>query len=225
MATNLKTMNATKLLLPGVIGFFTLALSSCSPSGSCEQFECKNGGTKIADDKQMALGCCECPGGYTGNLCGNKIGTVFMAGKWTPANSGNSNSLFLPNGKFLLGVPELGKDNPKHPTQVLVRRLMINGEHVDVLCTLHKTSDQTFFSNDVNGGNLWKDEYCPSFTINGSGTANGKQYTVTGSVQTPYSEVKAYYENKPVKNLRIQLSIAVEGNTVYSHNGVCKRVQ
>ncbi|MDI9320670.1 MAG: hypothetical protein QM530_09385 [Phycisphaerales bacterium] len=67
---------------------FCLYLSSCAPKNSCDTLVCKNGGTCAADF-------CNCPTGYDGSQCENKIsdryiGTYFG---WTRPRNGQNNHI------------------------------------------------------------------------------------------------------------------------------------
>lgn len=63
-----------KIIIPAA-SFFTLTtalfLSSCAPKNSCDTLVCKNGGTCAADF-------CNCPTGYDGPECQNKITDRFI---------------------------------------------------------------------------------------------------------------------------------------------------
>jgi hypothetical protein len=79
-------MQFLKKIILSTASLFTLSvglfLSSCAPKNSCDTLVCKNGGTCAADF-------CNCPTGYDGPQCENKITDRFIgtyAGYTDPRN-------------------------------------------------------------------------------------------------------------------------------------------
>jgi hypothetical protein len=82
-------MQFLKKIILSTASFFTIStcllMSSCAPKNSCDTLVCKNGGTCAADF-------CNCPTGYDGPQCENKIsdryiGTYFG---WTRPRNGQA---------------------------------------------------------------------------------------------------------------------------------------